>query len=60
MRQQAGTADADREEVWGRVLLLVASLRGALSADHLTGSVLRVGEPPHRQIPLVAQAELVR
>lgn len=49
VRQQTGAADADREEIWGLVLALVAVLGGALPADCLARPVLRVGEPPDGQ-----------
>lgn len=60
VRQQAGAADADREEVRRLVLALVAVIGGALPADRLARPVLRVGEPPDGQRPVVVEAELLR
>lgn len=60
VRQQAGAADADRQEVRGLVLALVAVIGGALPADRLARPVLRVGEPPDGQRPVVVEAELLR
>lgn len=60
MRQKAGAADADGEEIRRRVLHLVAQvLRGALHADHLARPVLRVWEPPNRRRPFVVEAKLL-
>lgn len=59
MRQEARAADADREEIWRRVLRLVALLRCALSARPLARSVLRVREPPNCQRPLIVKAKLL-
>lgn len=58
--QEAGAADAGRQEVWGRVLALVALLSwGALPAGHRGRPVLRVGEPPDGQRALVVKAQLL-
>lgn len=57
--QQARAADADREEIWGLVLPLVAVLRGALPADRLARPVLRVGEPPDGEGSFIVQAQLL-
>lgn len=42
------------------MLSLVALLGGALPADGLARPVLRVGEPPDSERPLVVEAELLR
>lgn len=59
VRQEAGAADAGGEEVWRRVLHLVALFGCALPARHLARSILRVREPPNRLTRLLTEAELL-